>query len=127
MELRELMEFGQIVRSNGYGRVVEVDPYDPDEDVDRVEGFIVVPLDDGQMHDDNIDMASADLHEWELLRGFTGQYCYNGPVMHDSEYIGGYLEQFIRETPGYFVAVMIDGLDEDDEIVPVGWAVAHKA
>lgn len=54
---------------------------------------------------------------WELLSGFTGQYGYNGPMMHPSEYIGGALAKHILSTPGVYCAVA----DPDGE----GWYVAH--
>lgn len=73
---------------------------------------------------------------WSLLEGFTGQYSYNGPVMHPSEFIGGGLERHIRETPGHYVAITVgsdcnyteDGCDEEDGCLceSDGWAVAFK-
>lgn len=73
---------------------------------------------------------------WTLLSGFTGQYSYNGPVMHPSEFIGGGLERHIRETPGYYVALVVESdcgykMDNCDpesgcDCEPAGWAVAYK-
>jgi hypothetical protein len=93
---------------------------------------------------------------WTLLSGFTGQDGYNGPVMHASEYVGGGLERHIRETPGYYVVLIVNALehhvwqesrftstttcercgllplDADDMETtcqsdePAGWAVAYK-
>jgi hypothetical protein len=74
---------------------------------------------------------------WELLKGFTGQYSYNGPVMHPSEFIGGGLERHIRGTPGYYVSLVVyascdyDGTtdcteDSGCECEPAGWAIAYK-
>lgn len=77
-------------------------------------------IDDG---DDMLDHAARD-HGWELLRGWTGQYGYNGPVMHPSEYVGGKLARHILETPGYYVAVAVD--DSPDDPGHGGWVVAYR-
>ena len=64
---------------------------------------------------------------WEVLRGFTGQQGYHGHVMHASEYIGGGLEDHIRQNPGNYAVVEVrdeDGGFPDGD--PVGWAVAFK-
>jgi hypothetical protein len=63
---------------------------------------------------------------WELVNGFSGQYGYSGPVMHPSEFIGGRLEDRIRETPGVYVVVEVRDGDEYPGGEPVGWAVARK-
>jgi hypothetical protein len=65
---------------------------------------------------------------WELLTGYTGQYSYNGPTMHASEYIGGGLARDILATPGYYVALVSYVLtEEDDDSDDVaGWCVAHR-
>ena len=65
---------------------------------------------------------SAEEGGWRLLSGFTGQHGYNGPCMHPSEFIGGHLEDHIRETPGFWVALVC--ADEDGEAY--GWVVAHR-
>ena len=53
---------------------------------------------------------------WELLTGFTGQYSYNGPGMHPSEYIGGGLASHILDTPGLYAVLYGD----------TSWYMAHK-
>ena len=53
---------------------------------------------------------------WELLTGFSGQYSYNGPGMHASEYIGGGLAQHILDTTGLYTVLYGDDC----------WYVAHK-
>jgi hypothetical protein len=67
--------------------------------------------------------------EWSLMSGYSGQYGYRGPIMHDSEYIGGRLERDILARPGYYVALVsyadIEDLDDDDNNID-GWAVAFK-
>lgn len=77
-----------------------------------------------------------DIGGWTLLRGYTGQYGYNGPHMHASEYIGGRLARDILDTPGIYVAVIVSAdceacggsWDECDACYgdpePAGWAIA---
>lgn len=43
---------------------------------------------------------------WTVVTGWSGQYNYSGPVMHDSEYIGGALAKHILETPGIWVCAV---------------------
>lgn len=144
--LNDIMEFDHIIRVNSDGTI--------DEDLD------VSTMDSGSYFDLAVDEDGTDIFEmsegWELLRGFTGQYSYNGPVMHPREFIGGRLEQHIRETPGYYVVLIVNALephvwqearftgtttcercgllplDADDMETtcqsdePAGWAVAYK-
>ena len=143
--LNDMMEFDHIVRVNPDGTV---------EDTDMPTGVI------GAYFDLNVAPDGTDEFEmsagWELLQGFTGQYGYNGPVMHSSEYVGGGLERHILETPGYYVVLIVNALeahvwqvsrmtgtttcercgllplDEDDmdstcqSDEPAGWAIAYK-
>lgn len=70
---------------------------------------VIEVLPDGTVIDRN-DIYSPEIYEdtvekpWTLLKGFTGQYGYNGPAMHSSEYIGGGLEEYILSNPGIYVA-----------------------
>jgi len=86
------------------------------------------PMLSGVREDDFEDMAlirEAREQGWKLLTGHTGQYGYNGPVMHPSETIGGGLARRILTSPGIYVTVVVtDGDDPDAD--PVGWAVARK-
>lgn len=79
--------------------------------------------DDGISTDDADLFDQADSEGWELLTGYTGQYGYNGPVMHSSEYIGGRLARDILERPGIYVSVIVGLLDDEE---PAGWAVCRK-
>jgi hypothetical protein len=73
---------------------------------------------------------------WELMTGYTGQYGYNGPCMHASEFIGGRMARDILETPGLYVVLIVEsdcGLTEEYcnaedgcQCEPESWAVAHK-
>lgn len=87
-------------------------------------------------HDDELDMLIDDLPytdhpEWECVTvGYTGQYGYNGPVMHASEFIGGALADDIVIRPGYYVVCEVsaypDGYVDGDDVVEydtAGWTI----
>lgn len=119
--LNELMSFGHVVMSNGEGNVTD----QGFPDILANEVVYLVLNSDGQSVSDKLEDVYPG---WSALAGFTGQYGYNGPVMHPSEYIGGGLERYIRENAGYYVAVVVDGLydDEAGESESIGWAVLFK-
>lgn len=62
--------------------------------------------------------------DWCLLDGYSGQFRYAGPIMHDSEYVGGRLERDILARDGYYVRLACD--DPDDPENAAGWAVAYR-
>lgn len=109
-ELHAVMEFGHVIRVHADGTVSDSPRRAPEMDA------VADTVSDG----------------WELLRGYTGQHGYNGPIMHASEFIGGSMARAILSTPGDYVALVAeywtdaDGnpLDEPDAD---GWAVAFKA
>ena len=72
----------------------------------------------------------ARAYGWDgLLTGFTGQYCYRGPIMHESEVIGGGIERYILENPGWYCAVVVNVPEEDSDTYNgnvAGWAIAYK-
>lgn len=73
--------------------------------------------------DDSELQAQARDYGWAgLLTGYTGQYGYNGPVMHPSEYVGGGLERDILVNPGWYV---VTAVVDDGDLEPYGWAVAY--
>ena len=65
---------------------------------------------------------------WSLMDGYSGQYLYRGPMMHQSEFIGGRMARDILENPGVYVALVDYTLEEDDdgEWYPTEWAVAYR-
>lgn len=109
--LNEIMEFDHVIKILG-GKVVEANReiYGPDLYWDMDE-FV-------------LDTQGG----WELLSGYSGQFQYDGPIMHPSEYIGGHMEQDILAKDGLYVALVCDTiyLNEDDETENVGWAVAYR-
>lgn len=91
-ELNDVMSMDHVIRVWPDGTVSEPrDVHAPD-------------LDDGEV-------SGA----WDLMNGYSGQYGYSGPLMHQSEYIGGGLARDILAAPGWYAAVY-----EGDE-----WAVAY--
>ena len=90
--------------------VVEVKPDGSVVDAPNVYG--------PSLYDDELEGS-----EWTLMDGYSGQFGYSGPIMHDSEFIGGGLERDILAQPGYYVALVNYSLDDDE---PEGWAVAYK-
>src|SRR5574341_560762 len=76
----------------------------------------------------NLLDEKLDSPQWSMLSGYSGQDRYSGPVMHDSEYIGGGLARHILEIPGHYVAVVAywsDGDDDESDYAIEGWAVAR--
>lgn len=100
-KLNDLMEFDHVIQVHADGSITEP------------SNVWAPELYDGELYSE----------EWRFFTGgYSSQYCYSGPIMHPSEFIGGRLEKDIRETPGYYVALVNDTLDDDE---PEGWAVAY--
>lgn len=119
--LNEIMDIDHVVRVNP-DRTVSDAPgvYAPELRMQTLGDEYGSILDE---HEEDFCKQAEDQGGWEVLRGFTGQYSYNGVVMHPSEFIGGYLEDHILDHPGLYVAVVVE-TDDDDE--PAGWAVLYR-
>lgn len=139
--IRDLMQFDHVVAVMPDGRVIDtderfnlLDEHAPEVVIDYEGSFA-----DAQISKDH----DADMVEylksqgWEVLSGYSGQHGYSGPIMHTSEFIGGALEERIREEPGFWVALTVeihpsenDPEHEDNdgsgESEYVGWIVARK-
>lgn len=120
--LNEAMDFDHPIRVHADGSVSDaVGEYAPE--------VIVTCGDDGQIsaEDDAFMVRYLESQGWTVLNGYSGQYCYAGPIMHASEYIGGRMARDILETPGVYVACavyMLDAPEDDDPYA--GWIVARK-
>jgi hypothetical protein len=138
--LDDVMEIDHVIRSNGDGTVSEVEgrPYAPEVCNEMIEDL-------GFDRRGRRGWALRGSEPWALLYNFTGQDSYNGPVMHDSESIGGGLARAIKEEPGYYAAVAVYTIEPEEgcefcesetanEGHPcpcdvhniVGWAVAYQ-
>ena len=132
-ELSDLMEFEHVIRVQDG---VATDKFDPS---DR-GGKLWAP----ECYHDGFSGEQRHIEPgqgWTLLEGYSGQGyprgSYNGPVMHASEYIGGRMEQDILAQDGYYVAVVCEVLDCDEDCdprdeacngghEPAGWCVAYR-
>ena len=65
---------------------------------------------------------------WEFVSGFSGQDRYSGPIMHDSEYLGGYMAEHVLENPGVYVLVAAYWSPEEgeDESAIEGWCLLRQ-
>jgi hypothetical protein len=96
-KLSDLMDFDHVIRVHPNGTVTE-------------PAGVYAPELDGETPEPG----------WRLLAGYTGQYGYNGPIMHSSEFIGGRLARDILDTPGLYVALVVESHDPDE---PCEWFV----
>jgi len=99
--LNYVMEFDHVVAVHADGTVTD----DHIPGVHAPELFHV----EGAAHPHDVE----GMGDWTLLHGFTGQYSYNGAVLHSSEYIGGGLERHILSNPGLYVACVVEVWEED--------------
>jgi hypothetical protein len=121
--LNEIMEFDHVIQVHEDGTVTDA----PDLGYDTFEPTLTGDSATGLEELESHPMAKRP---WALMtHGYTGQYGYSGPLMHDSESIGGQLEDDILAQPGLYVAVYCTwygDASEDTEDAIEGWAVAFK-
>lgn len=117
-----LMQVDHVVRVMDDGTVTDtvVGVYAP-------EGYIETD-EDGQILDEHEKDFIARLKRegWTVEYGWSGQNSgrYDGPVMDGAEFIGAGLAEHIITTPGFWVAVSVTTLDNDD--ADLTWAVMHR-
>ena len=81
-----------------------------------------------QLEDESWSEAEIDdSTNWEFVsQGWTGQYGYNGPVMHNSEYIGERIAERLAELAEDYLAfavVAVDCEDLEGESELDGWVI----
>lgn len=102
-DLNKVMEFDHVIRVHANGMVSD----GPNEYFELTDGKLSGP------------------EGWALMKGYSGQYCYAGPVMHDSEFVGGRMADDILTNPGLYVALVNTYMGDDENgDVTEGWAVA---
>jgi hypothetical protein len=101
--LSHLMEFDRVIEVLADGSVIDrPDIYAP------------------SLYDGDLDTHHDK--PWALLDGYSGQDRYSGPMMHQSEFIGGRMARDILDEPGIYVALVNYELDDSE---PTEWAVAR--
>lgn len=117
--IRELMTFDHVVAVMPDGRVIDTDEKFGRLDVHAPEVWCDYegPFAEAQISDQNDrDMVTyLKSQGWEVLDGYSAQYNYSGPTMHASEFIGGSIEERIREEPGFWVALMVELHPNEDD------------
>jgi hypothetical protein len=110
-QLNAIMEFDHVIRVHDDGTITEP------------TGIYAPELWDGTLDSDRWGFFTT---------GYSRQDSYAGPIMHNSELIGGGLARDILETPGVYVAVVShyytpdeNDSDGDGETLAEGWAVAY--
>lgn len=101
LDLNKIMEFDHVIQVHEDGSISEP------------TGIYAPSLYDGELDDLNWSFWST---------GYTNQYGYAGPILHNSEFIDGRLERAILSTPGMYAAV-VNNLTGTDEVE--GWAVVR--
>lgn len=108
-----------------------------DQEFDHVfriteDGFLVDDVRDVWAPDWITSTEDGDLDyegSWEALMGFTGQWHYHGPIMHDSETVGRDIANAMIEEPGIYVLCPVSAAEknEDGESVFVGWCILRRS
>lgn len=72
-------------------------------------------------------VRSCNRRGWQPVAGLTGQYAYNGAVMHPSEYLGGAMAERLAATPGTYAVVAVESFDPDGgDAEAIGWAIMRR-
>jgi hypothetical protein len=65
---------------------------------------------------------------WTPITGYSGQHGYRGPIMHNSEFLGGRMASDTLAEPGTYVIVAAhwSALEDDGDTDIEGWMLARK-
>jgi hypothetical protein len=118
--LNKAMEFDHVIQVGPDGTVSDGPEgvYAPESVIETDDDGQIMPADETEWQE------SLSRQGWEVLSGYSSQDRYPGPIMHASESIGGALAGHIRETPGLWVAVTMETIDDSEDAA--GWAVCHR-
>lgn len=119
-----LSEMGEWINGLEFGTVFDVTPAG---DVEGHPGLYAPEVYNSDT--DDVEIADMAGERWEALTGMTGQYAYNGAVMHSSEFIG---DQIARKLMGLaqdetqtFVVTTVEDIDDDEREGIAGWCILH--
>jgi len=126
-QLDSLMDFGHVVGVTilPHGHVSVSDAFTPTADYRPPESFTVYGEDP-----DDAQIKAQLPPGWVFVTGYTGQDGYHGPVMHNSEFIGGSLANAILAHGGFYVTSYIDHYSDEpetdgEEPYTEGWVLAY--
>lgn len=119
--LNSMLEFDHVIRVNPD---LTIDDH-PTPHIYAPESVIGTD-DNGQISDadEKVWLNYLASQGWEALDGWSSQYGYSGPIMHPSEYIGGYLAEYILDHPGLYVVTSVETMDDSEEAA--GWVVLFR-
>lgn len=93
-------------------------------------------VENNENHDVLIDgVPFRESTDWHVMTGHTGQYGYDGPVMHPSELWGQWaindlqntLDNALDDEAGAAVEfAIVEVIDPKDEDTLIGWAVLYR-
>ena len=110
------IEFGEVFETDGRGRFRRTGEWTSAD----------VTLEPGQIR----DLDGALPEGWHATTGFSGQYGYPGPIMHDSEQVGGDMARalFGGGEPREYVRAYCVWLpeDEDGDMECEGWVILTR-
>lgn len=120
-ELNKIMEFDHVIKVNP-DLTLDENPephvYAPECVIGTDENGQILPSDEAAW------LESLKSQGWDVLKGYSRQYSYNGPIMDRAEYIGGALEDDITDKPGLYVVCSVETLDDSEDAA--GWIVAYR-
>ena len=110
------IEFGEVFETDGLGRFRRTGEWTS----------VGITLEPGHIR----DLDGALPEGWHAITGFSGQCGYSGPIMHDSEYVGGDMARALfggGESCEYVMAYC-DRLpeDEDGDMEFEGWVILTR-
>lgn len=105
--LESIMEFDHVIRVHADGTVT-----------DNLSG-VHAP----ELHEGELMQGGTSGTGWTLMDGYSGQCGYSGPMMHQSEYVGGGLARDIMSAPGMYVTLVNYPADGSE---PTEWAIARR-
>lgn len=95
-----------------------------------VDGEVIEVQDEyaPNVYNDPDDDVYLEDSRWSCFTGLTGQYGYNGAVMHSSELFSANLALYLldhdQECDDCLYSLVVVNDLEDDE--PIGWAIVHR-
>lgn len=128
---------GQPADANSLNSMVEFDsPFEVHEDgtVTTYLPSVYGPEVSEDLDDDGQSVGKPTISGagWDFVDGYSGQSGYSGPVMHNSEYLGGGMARDVLAEPGIYCVTTVEANDPNwdysvENPEPTGWALLRKS